>query len=233
MRRADRLFRIVEHLKTRKRVVRAQDLATMLEVSLRTVYRDVADLQMSGVPITGEAGMGYVLDKRHVLQPMMFTREEMEALLLGAQMVRSWGDEALARDSASAMDKIGSVLPRASEQDITGTFLFSRPTREKKPTNTLMNVCRSVIRSKYKVCISYTREDGASSTRVVRPLCLAFFAPDWLLLAWCESRMDFRNFRLDRIAKLEKLTERFKDEKGKRLEDYQKMVGENDSEHGL
>lgn len=220
MRRADRLFRIVEYLKTRKRVVRANELAEVLEVSQRTIYRDVSDLQTSGIPIIGEAGVGYLLDKEHILRPMIFTIEELEALMLGARMVRSWGDDVLAKSSASAMDKIGSVLPLTLEQEMTGSFLFSFPTRERKPTGNLLSECRRVIRSKQKICFAYTREDGAISTRMVRPLCLVFFAPDWLLLAWCEERKDFRNFRLDRIENLNVLNEKFKDEKGKRLQDY-------------
>lgn len=223
MRRADRLFRIVEYLKTRKRVVRASELADTLEVSLRTIYRDVSDLQTSGIPIVGEAGVGYLLDKEHILRPMTFTIEELEALMLGAQMVRSWGDKMLAKASASAIDKIGSVLPPTLEQEIANSFLFSFPTHERKPTNNLLSECRQTIRSKHKICISYTREDGAISTRIVRPLCLVFFAPDWLLMAWCEERKDFRNFRLDRIGTLEVLNEKFKDEKGKCLQDYCEM----------
>lgn len=223
MRRADRLFRIVEYLKTRKRVVRANELAKALEVSQRTIYRDVADLQTSGIPIIGEAGVGYMLDKEHILRPMIFTIEELEALMLGAQMVRSWGDDVLAKSSASAIDKIGSVLPPTLEQEITDSFLFSFPTRERKPTNNLLSECRKVIRSKQKIRFVYTSEDGKSSTRIVRPLCLVFFAPDWLLLAWCEERRDFRNFRLDRIMKLDVLNEKFKNEKGKRLQDYYEM----------
>lgn len=220
MRRADRLFRIVEYLKTRKSVVRAHELAETLEVSQRTIYRDVADLQMSGVPIIGEAGVGYMLDKEHILRPMTFTIEELEALMLGAQMVRSWGDEMLTKSAASAIDKIGSVLPPTLAKEMTDSFLFSFPTREKKSTNHILSQCRRVIRSKHKIRFAYTREDGKSSTRIVRPLCLVFFAPDWLLLAWCEERKDFRNFRLDRMVEFEVLHERFKDEKGKRLKDY-------------
>lgn len=225
MRRADRLFRIVEYLKTRKRVVRAGELAEKLEVSLRTVYRDIADLQISGIPIIGEAGVGYLLDKEHILRPMIFTIDELEALILGAQMVKSWGDDTLAKSSASAIDKIGAVLPSTLEQEIANAFLFSFPTREKKPIGNLLTECRKTIRGKYKLHFSYVREDGKVHSRTVRPLCLAFFAPSWLLLAWCEERNDFRNFRLDRMADFKILDERFKDEKGKRLRDYPELKG--------
>lgn len=228
MRRADRLFRIVEYLKTRKRVVRASELAEKLEVSLRTIYRDIADLQISGIPIIGEAGVGYLLDKEHILRPMMFTLDELEALILGARMVRSWGDAALGKSSASAIDKIGSVLPPSLEQEIADSFLFSFATREKKPIGNLLAECRKTIRNKHKIRFSYMREDGASSGRTARPLCLVLFAPSWLLLAWCEERNDFRNFRLDRMKDFEVLNERFKDEKGKRLRDYPELTGEQE-----
>lgn len=224
MRRADRLFRIVEYLKTRKRVVRASELAEKLEVSLRTIYRDIADLQLSGIPIIGEAGVGYLLDKEHILRPMIFTIDELEALILGAQMVKSWGDNTLAKSSASAIDKIGAVLPPTLEQEIANAFLFSFPTRARKPIGNLLTECRKTIRSKNKLLFSYVREDGETHSRTVRPLCLAFFAPSWLLLAWCEERKDFRNFRLDRMTDFDVLSERFKDEKGKRLQDYPDFI---------
>lgn len=224
MRRADRLFRIVEYLKSRKRVVRAHELAEMLEVSLRTIYRDIADLQSNGTPIIGEAGVGYILDKEHILRPMIFTLEELEALILGAQMVNSWGDEALAKSSSSAIDKITSVLPPTLAQEVTNTFLFAFPTRDKKAINPLLTQCRHAIRSKHKISFSYTREDGTPSTRTIRPLCLVSFAPTWLLLGWCETRNDFRNFRLDRMENTSILSVRFKDENGKRLQDYQTSI---------
>jgi len=220
MRRADRLFRIVEHLKTRKRVVRAQEIAERMEVSQRTIYRDIADLQMSGIPIIGEAGVGYMLDKTHILQPFIFNTEELEALILGAQMVQSWGDDKLAKASAATIDKIGSVLPKKFNEEISGAFLFSFPTKEKRQGTNLMSELRLAIRNKNKLDFFYERADGEASQRTVRPLCLAFFAPSWLLLAWCEKRQDFRNFRLDRIGDLKTSTEKFTDEKGKRLEDY-------------
>ncbi|MBU6453393.1 MAG: YafY family transcriptional regulator [Cyanobacteria bacterium REEB67] len=223
MRRADRLFRIVEYLKTRKRAVRASELAEKLDVSLRTIYRDVADLQSSGIPIIGEAGVGYILDKKHILRPMTFTLEELEALILGARMVRSWCDEALGESSASAIDKIGSVLPPSMAQEIADSFLFSFSTREKKPIGNLLTACRKTIRNKHKIRFSYMREDSTSSSRTVRPLCLVLFAPSWLLLAWCEKRNDFRNFRLDRMTNFEVMDEQFKDEKGKRLHDYHEL----------
>lgn len=228
MRRADRLFRIVEHLKSHKRVVTANELAAYFEVSQRTIYRDIADLLNSGVPIMGEAGIGYMLDKEHILRPMIFSLEELEAMILGAQMVRSWGDSELAKSAQSAIAKIGSVLPSSLSHEITDSFLFSFPSRDRKPTGNLLTQCRLAIRRKNKVKFIYSKEDGVKEQRIVRPLCLVLFAPAWLLLAWCETRNDFRNFRLDRMMDFHETTERFTAETGKRLKDYLEIEGLSD-----
>ncbi len=223
MRRADRLFRIVEYLKARRQVVTAESLAQKLEVSVRTVYRDMADLGASGVPIIGETGVGYMLDKNYVVRPLMFDVEELDALMLGAQMVESWGDKELIKAAHKAIDKITAVLPENLHREIAETFLFSMPTQAKPVITIDFSAVRRSIRSKNKVEFSYTREDGQASTRRVRPLCLAFFGPVWLLLGWCEMREDFRNFRLDRMKKMKITKDHFQDEKGKRLQDYKEL----------
>lgn len=129
MRRADRLFRIVEYLKARRHVVKADDLARELEVSTRTIYRDIADLHLSGVPIIGEAGIGYMLDKDYVLRPLMFDIHELDSLILGAQMVKSWRDAQLSKAAQSALDKITSILPSQMRGELEKTFLFSFPSQ--------------------------------------------------------------------------------------------------------
>lgn len=220
MRRADRLFRIVEHLKARRQVVRAEDLAHVLEVSTRTIYRDIADLCSSGVPIIGEAGIGYILDKDHIVRPLMFDVEELDALMLGVQMVKSWGDSELSKSAQSAVDKINTVIPEKLRKDFDETILFSFTSQSYKPIVIDFSTLRRAIRTKHMIHFSYTKEDGTPSKRTLRPLALAFFAPSWLLMGWCEARNDFRNFRLDRMIDLNVSPERFTDEKGKRLQDY-------------
>lgn len=224
MRRADRLFRIVEYLKARRQVVTASSLAAELEVSVRTIYRDIADLETSGVPIMGEAGVGYMLDKDYVVRPLMFDVEELDALLLGAQMVESWGDKALANAARQAIDKITSVLPDRLQQEINDSFLFSLPAQSGPVISIDFTGLRRAIRSKQVVEFDYVREDGQASTRQVRPLCMVFFGPVWLLAGWCELRKDFRNFRLDRIQKMKLTGEHFVDEKGKTLHDFKKQM---------
>ena len=220
MRRADRLFRIVEYLKARKQVVTAVAIAEALEVSTRTIYRDIADLNASGVPIIGEAGVGYMLRHDHVVKPLMFGVEELDALMLGAQMVKSFGDKELAQSASQAIDKLKSVLPDSLRQEISQTFLFSFSSKDNVKINIDFTSLRRAIRSKNKLYFSYHNEKGEESDRCVRPLCLVFFSPVWLLLGWCEMRNDFRNFRLDRIRELVITDKLFKEEKGKRLYDY-------------
>jgi len=222
MRRADRLFRIVEYLKARRQAVTADALAAELEVSVRTVYRDIADLCRSNVPIIGEAGVGYVLDKDYTLRPLIFDVEELDALALGAQMVGSWGDRDIAAAARRAIDKIAAVLPDALRREILQTALFSPPSQARLPIKVDFSALRRAIRTRHKVEIDYEALDGAKSTRTIRPLCLAFFGPVWLVTGWCETRRDFRNFRLDRILRLRISEQQFADEEGKRLIDYKR-----------
>tara|TARA_R110002072_G_scaffold5353_9_gene34833 strand:- start:500 stop:1189 length:690 start_codon:yes stop_codon:yes gene_type:complete len=220
MRRADRLFRIVEFLKARRTVVTAQHLAQVLEVSPRTIYRDIADLNASGIPIIGEAGIGYILSQDHKVQPLMFGVEEIDALMLGAQMVKSWGDKGLAQAASQAIDKLKSVLPESTQKELEQTFLFSMPSKAEVKINIDFTALRRAIRSKHKLDFIYEDENGKITNRTIRPLCLIFFSPVWLLLGWCEKRDDFRNFRIDRIKNLIITENTFKDEKGKRMQDY-------------
>ena len=226
MRRADRLFRIVEFLKARQRAVTAERLATELEVSVRTIYRDIADLGAANVPIVGEAGVGYVLDRDYTVRPLVFDIEELDALALGAKMVGSWGDPDIARAASRAIDKITAVLPSTLREEVLQTALFSPPSKARVPIKVDFSALRRAIRMRRKVHFRYDSLQGKQSERTVRPLCLAFFGPVWLLAGWCESRHDFRNFRLDLMSDLTITDDRFADEKGKRLGDYRKQEQE-------
>lgn len=223
MRRADRLFRIVEYLKARRQAVTAERLSIELEVSVRTIYRDIADLCNSGVPIVGEAGVGYVLDRDYTLRPLMFDVEELDALALGAQMVGSWGDREIAKSARRAIDKITAILPERLRAEILQTALFSPPSQAKVPIKIDFSGLRRAIRTRNKVKFEYETLNGKHSERTVRPLCLVFFGPVWLFAGWCEKRQDFRNFRLDRMANLRILREQFTAEIGKRLGDFLKQ----------
>lgn len=218
MRRADRLFRIIQVLR-RGRVVTAQRLAEELEVSVRTVYRDVADLMASGVPIDAEAGVGYLL-RGYDLPPLTFTLDEIEALVLGARVVESWGDPALASAAREVLAKVEMVLPAGREEAIRKTALFAPEWHGRPAMRVDFAALRRAVRERRKVRLAYVDAHGAVSFRLVRPLGLSFYGTIWLLVAWCELRVDFRTFRPDRIRELEVTAERFVDEPGRTIEDY-------------
>lgn len=207
MRRADRLFQLVQLLR-RRRTVTAAELARGLEVSERTVYRDVQDLSLSGVPIEGEAGVGYRLKPGFDLPPLMFTAEELQALRLGARIVEGWADDALAHAATSALGRIESVLPAKLRDESNRQFLFAPSFAITRESKAWMRELRAAMRDRHKVTIAYRKPDDASeSTRTIEPLGLFFWGKTWTLGAWCELRQDFRTFRLDRITALTILTE--------------------------
>lgn len=218
MRRADRLFDIIQLLR-RNQLVRAQDLAAELEVSERTIYRDIAALIASGVPIEGEAGVGYVLRGGFDLPPLMFDEEEIEALVLGAQIVEGWADPGLAGASARALAKIEAVLPEALRRHMVELPVNAPPDHWAEPLAVELSAVRHAIRDRQKLWICYRSKAGEESTRTVRPLLLSFYGSIWNLTTWCEMRGDFRTFRLDLIAEAKFLDARFTDEPGKRLAD--------------
>ncbi len=223
MRRADRLFQIVQMIR-RRRITTAAWLAEKLEVSERTIYRDIRDLQSTGVPIDGEAGVGYALPRSFDLPPLMFTEEEIEALVLGARIVSAFADSDLAHAAVSALDRIESVLPDRLRDRIDETPLFSINFGHSPEVSEKLAALRRATREKRKIRFSYVRADGQGSERTVKPLSLSFMAPFWLLSGWCELRDDFRSFRLDRMKDVSLTDERFVDENGQTLEDFLKKV---------
>lgn len=204
----------------RRPVVTAAALARELEVSERTIYRDIRDLVSSGVPIEGEAGVGYTLRKGFDLPPLMFTEAEIEALVLGARVVSSWGDAGLARAAASALARVEAALPDRLKPRIEQTPLFAPGFHVRQSLLTPLSELRAAIDEHRRVRLSYTDAEGDETERVVRPLGLFFWGAWWSFEAWCELRQDFRSFRLDRIRALEALDDRFVPEPGKTLEDF-------------
>jgi predicted DNA-binding transcriptional regulator YafY len=198
VRRADRLFQIVLLL-DRRRAVTAREIADALRISERTVYRDIADLSRAGVPISGEAGVGYMLRSGYRLPPLMFDPEELMALALGTRMVKGWADEALGRAAERALLRIEAVLPKQlKNQPARDTMLvpdFHVPQKMVAPLGKL----RQCIAESKKARLDYTRVDGEASSRTIWPLGLVFWGETWTLAAWCELRGDFRTFRPDRM----------------------------------
>ncbi|QDS86303.1 HTH domain protein [Rosistilla ulvae] len=226
MRRADRLFRIVEYLKARREAVTASELGEELEVGVRTIYRDIADLKASGVPLTGEAGVGYLLSSNYVVRPLLFGDEELETLALGAQMVQSWADPAMAQAARKALDKITAVLPDSLGDSIRQSTCFSYPSSGKRPLQIDFTSLRRAIRTQHLVEFQYVDLAGSETTRQLRPLGLIFLAPVWIVAGWCELRQDFRNFRVDRIRRMDVLDAHFDLENGKTLADMHQQCEE-------
>ncbi len=206
----------------RKELVRARDLSEALEVSERTIYRDIQDLITSGVPIEGEAGVGYVLKAGFDLPPLMFNEQEIEALVLGARIVESWADAQLATAASNVIAKIEAVIPERLRGYMANTALMAPPHHYMERITFDLAELRRALRSQLKVHFRYQDVLGEGSERTVRPLCLAYFGPVWLLSAWCELRDDFRTFRLDRIDGFEVWADRFRQEPGKTLHDFLK-----------
>lgn len=218
MRRADRLFQIVQYLRGRRLTTAAQ-LAERLAVSERTVYRDIRDLSLSGVPVEGEAGVGYRLSKGFDLPPIMFTMDEVHALVAGTRMVEAWGGPALAVSSRSAIEKIAQALPASRRAEIERTPLFA-PTFHMREKREELERIRQAILSRHKLRFTYADQRERVSERVVWPLALAFWGATWTVSAWCEGRGDFRSFRVDRMRDLRTLDDTFEERPGRRLEDF-------------
>ena len=228
MRRADRLFRLIQLLR-RRPVVTAAWLAQELEVSERTVYRDVRDLVLSGVPIEGEAGVGYTLRQGYDLPPLMFTESELAAMVLGARVVASWADPALAKAADEALARIEAVLPERLKPRLEAPLYAPGFHVGPEVAAGLTNL-REAIEAGRKVWFGYTAPAGERTERTVRPLGLYFWGQTWTLAAWCELRDDFRSFRLDRIGGLRVLATPFWPERGKTLADFHRAMEAEEGE---
>jgi predicted DNA-binding transcriptional regulator YafY len=223
MRRADRLFRIVQFLRL-GRLLTAQKLAEKLQVSQRTIYRDIQDLQLSGMPIEGEAGVGYTLRRDMDLPPLMFTRNELTALVLGARLVRAWGGAENVAAADQALQRIEAVLPAELRNEFDSILLYAPGYRMTQPLRERLDALHGACKARQAIRFDYAREDGARSQRCVRPLALAFWSGVWTLESWCELREDFRSFRMDRMEGVVVLERTFVQQRGQRLEDYLKRV---------
>jgi predicted DNA-binding transcriptional regulator YafY len=222
VRRADRLLQIIQLLRRRRKPTTADYLAAELEISVRTVYRDMAALLASGVPVAGEAGVGYVLRAGYDLPPLMFTIEEIEAIVLGAQMVAKTGDAALARAAEDAVAKVAHVIPSDLRAALERTALFAWSFR---PAVTIdLALVRTAIRRERKLGIGYTDEKGVATQRCIWPLAIGYFSDTAVVGAWCELRGDFRHFRTDRIRTIEPLEERFDGRNGGLMKDYLRAI---------
>jgi len=227
MHRAERLFQLTTLLRNRRTVLTAKQMSEHLRVSERTIYRDIQSLSLSGVPIEGEAGVGYRLSHRYQLPPLMFDREEVEALLLGARMVSSWGDTDMAIHANQAIQKILSVLPdhlRHSDESLP--LLVPNMEEVQKYYTAHSQPMREAIRMHQRVAMDYVRADEQQSSRTIEPLGMIFWGKVWTLVAWCNLRNDYRTFRLDRIQSVVITDEKFETSDNKSLKHFLQLMKE-------
>ena len=208
MRRADRLLQIIQILRRARGPIAAARMAEELEVSLRTLYRDMASLESTGVPVRGEAGIGYVLEDGYDMPPLMFTVSEVEALMLGARMLDGRFDEELSRAAKDAVTKIAAMVPEDLRATLLDTPLFAPQFVASEPAPVDMELIRRALRTEVQVDIRYRALSGAESTRRIYPVLVSMFSSAILLAGWCTLRQDFRSFRTDGILEFKLTDER-------------------------
>ena len=208
MARSQRLLELIQVLRRHRQPVSGQALADELSVSLRTVYRDIQTLIGQGATIDGEAGLGFVLRPGFVLPPLMFSDEELEALVLGLRWVAQRTDASFEHAAMNALAKIAAVLPDDLRNNVEGIGLIAVPSRDADARHDLAPI-RTAIRSEQMVVLDYADVKGEHTRRTVWPIALAFFESSRVLAAWCELRQDFRHFRIDRIIALRETGQRY------------------------
>jgi len=221
-RRADRLFQIAELLRGR-RLTTASQLAEWLHVSLRTVYRDVRDLQLSGVPIEGEAGIGYRLSRAASLPPLTFTADELAALAAGARMIETWGGAGLASGARTALAKIASAMPAEKRATLERLAVFAPSFHIDRQFSANVDTLHRAVDTRRVVSFAYRDRLGACTQRRVWPLSLVYWGGKWTVGAWCELRGQFRNFDIARMTQVAE-HEPFPDTAGRRLADYLRQI---------
>ena len=224
MRRADRLLQLIQILRRHRRPVTGDVMAHELEVSLRTVYRDISTLITDGVPIRGEAGVGYVLGEGYDLPPLMFTTDELEAVMLGLRWVMRRGDVDLSRAAQDTVAKIGTVLPEKLRPFLFDAALLVPPRYTHIPDKIDVAVFRSAIREGKKVSLNYRAEEGAETFRVIWPIAVSYFDAQRIIIGWCELRQGFRSFRTDRMLAMDVLKDKYPERRKVLLKRWQEEV---------
>ena len=233
MRRADRLLRVIQVLRRHRRPITGRVMAEELEISLRTLYRDIADLVTDGVPIRGEAGVGYVLGEGYDLPPLMFKTDELEAVMLGLRWVQRRGDPDLARAAADTAAKIGTVLPAHLKPFLYDSPLIAAPSFSVNKDNIDVAALRKAIRDQHKVSITYRTEDGTETRRTLWPIGISYYDANRIIIAWCELRVGFRSFRTDRVMDMDVLKDKYAERRKSLLSKWQQIVREESGQPGL
>ena len=209
MRRTERLFQIIQILRRKSRPVTGKELADELETSLRTIYRDMAELIMQRVPIRGEAGTGYVLQPGYDMPPLMLTTDELEAAVLGARWVAARGDARLVRGAEDLIAKLSSAVPLDLQPVIVDSGLVPISFRKRPEDSFDVALVREAIRAQKKMDLGYADEAGNVTRRIVWPFLIVYADDIRMMCAWCELRQGFRHFRTDRVRRIERLEARF------------------------
>jgi len=209
MSRTQRLLELMQILRQHRYPLAGHALAQRLGISMRTLYRDIATLQQQGAEIVGEVGIGYVLRPGFMLPPLMFSTQEIEALVLGMRWVTRRGDSQLATAADRALAKIAAVLPAALREELEANTLLIGPVESVPVSDALRSTIRDTIRSECKIDIAYQDAAGAVTQRRLWPFALGYFEQVQVLLAWCELRQALRHFRLDRIGAISPLAQRY------------------------
>jgi len=226
MARSERLLDLLQRLRTYRYAITAEALAAELGVSVRTVYRDIETLQAQGAPIEGESGVGYVLKPGFVLPPLMFSAEEIEALVLGVSWVADRADTALASAAKNLVAKIKAVLPGPLRQDLEATTLIVGPAKSRPPVeDRLAAALRRSIREQKKMHIAYRDDRGQATERTIWPFGLGYFESVLVVLAWCELRGDLRHFRADRVVEWQPLSDRYPEARSTLIERWRVKEG--------
>lgn len=230
MTKAERLFELTLLLRSRRTAITAEAIAELMQVSQRTVYRDIQSLIMAGVPVTGEPGVGYLIRPGNHLPPLLFTPEELQALIVGSRMVQAFTDKDLAQGAQTAELKIRSILTEQLKQ-LAEQQPYRIPILESDdPLREIHGRLRKACEQHRKIRIFYRDEKQQGSERILWPLAMVGWSGRWTLLAWCELRQDYRNFRFDRIQFLEKLADCFVPTETISLSHYlQHIIGVHDS----
>ncbi len=225
MSRTERLFDLIQLLRTYHFPVTAARLAEKLEVTVRTVYRDIATLQAMGAPVDGEAGMGYRLRPGFLLPPLMFNEEEVEALMLGARWVADRADNRLRQAARGAMARISAVLPERLRKELEDTPLLVGPGKASKDQDQRLIALRRALRSQHKVHLRYRSRAGGASERVLWPFAISFFDSARVLVAWCELRQDYRAFRVDLMEEARVLPQNYPRRRSDLLHEWRTREG--------
>ena len=220
MAKSDRLLQMMQCLRTIAPPVKAQALSDELGVSLRTIYRDIETLRRSGALIDGEAGYGYTLQEDPALPPMMFSRDEMEALVLGLREVVQVADPVLAKAAENALSKLKASLPERMRSEFEHAVLYAKRFHCRPEISIDIEALRDATRNEEVIEIDYSDVDDNSTQRAIQPLAIVFFDRSLVVLAWCELRTAYRSFRIDRIVKMTRTERSFRPRRVPMLREY-------------